>query len=84
MCIQADALRLLLYPVYHLGEESFVYSTRCTACIVLSDISPGLKRVMYSTGCTSLFGISHTNQGNVVYSNVTVYEMFIAALEKNI
>ena len=46
MCIKADVLRLLLYPVYHLGEESFVYSTRCTACIALSDISPGLKRVM--------------------------------------
>ena len=60
MCIQAD---VLLYPVYHLGEESFVYSTRCTACIALSDISPGLKRVMYSTGCTSLSGISHINQG---------------------
>ena len=46
LCIQADVLRkqrLLLYPVYHLGEERVVYSTGCTACIALSDISPGLR-----------------------------------------
>ena len=43
LCIQVDVLRLLLYPVYHLGEERVVYSTGCTACIALSDISPGLR-----------------------------------------
>ena len=56
----------------------------CIQPDALSDMSPGLKGVMYSTGCTSLTGISHINQGNVVFSNVTVYEMFLAALEKNL
>ena len=44
----------------------------------------GKQRVVYLTGCAgfiALSGLSH-NQGNVVYSKVTVHKMFILALEK--
>ena len=62
---------------------SWFYAQSQTSVYITSVL--GKERV-FPTGCTVLSGISDINQGNFVYSNVTVdiYEMFIAALEKNI
>ena len=58
----------------------------CIYCFVRYITSVLGKERVFPTGCTALSGISDINQGNFVYSNVTVdiHEMFIAALEKNI
>ena len=63
-----------------------MYSTGCKLHLLLYPIFHLGKERVFPTGCTALSGISNINQGNFVYSNVTVdiYEMFIAALEKNI
>ena len=61
-----------------------MYSTGCKLHLLLYPIYQLGKERVFPTGCTALSGISHKNQGNSVYSNVTVYKMFIASLEKNI
>ena len=58
-------------------------------CWVMLELSSRIYSIRYITwvndescaGFIALSGISH-NPGNVVYSNVTVNEMFILALEK--
>ena len=63
-----------------------MYSTGCKLHLLHCPIYHLGKECVFPTGCTALSGISDINQGNFVYSNVTedIYEMFIAALEKNI